>query len=389
MSTLDLPGLSDIRPADLTNFLANSGWSRLGTPKNDVVYYQCDGDRLAARLGGADTGSKHLRVQVLLDTTFADYHRRVAEVIDTLAALEQRQPQDLISELLSPPSDVLRMRIVSDDQRSGLINLDQSIYMREALRELLIATAHAVIKPMAVYPRMGYVDALKLVSQCREGQTARGSYVANILVPVAPEIKNSDMFGPGVIADPFSRRVTVKLMEALNVAADGVALTENAESGVSANFLDALGQLEPPGETSFIELGVRFSVARRAPALQRTLVRLNQESFSSFREAARVLRVSNPETQIELIGYIVKAEREESGDAHPGTITLVTQVNKSEKPRKIRAELPIDQYRRALDAHKKEEAVRVAGLLTQQGRLWILRQAVLVETGEDLFNSQL
>lgn len=385
MSSLDLPGLEELRPAALTNHLVLSGWSPVGPPRHDVVVYEYDHARLTTRLGHPP--DRPLRVQVLLDPTFADFQRRMAEVIDTLALLEQRTPAVVLADLLGPSADVLRVRTVNEDQRSGLINLDLSIHLRQALRDLLMATAHAVIQPKAVYPRLGFADALEFIKQCREGQTERGSYVANIFVPVAPELKSDAAPDAGVppIADPFPRRVTVKLMEALaytttllNESTFG-GLTQSIDRGVNANFLDALARLEPPGERSFVELGVRFSMARRAPSLP-PQVRLEQESFALLKEAARVLREREPDTALILDGYVVKTEREESAGTQPGTITIITQINPAEKPKKVRVELPVEQYRQAVDAHKNGVAVRLAGTLTRHSeRSFWLRQATLLD----------
>ncbi len=47
--------------------------------------------------------------------------------------------------------------------RSGLIGLEESIRQRQALRELLLASAHAAVATKAFYPRMAYAQALKVL----------------------------------------------------------------------------------------------------------------------------------------------------------------------------------------------------------------------------------
>jgi len=201
-------------------------------------------------------------VQLVIDPTLADYKRRTAELVEVLAAFEQRSPLDVLGDLLLPPSDALHCRIHSDAVQSGFILLDDSIRMRQAQRQLLLACAHSELRAEEPLPRLAQTEAVELLRSCRRARA-----------PAELRDDPGRAGGPAVgqlAMEPFARRVTRRLMEALGETArlcetqDADGLLSRAKLGISANFLLALSELRPPGERSFVELGVTCRAAARA-----------------------------------------------------------------------------------------------------------------------------
>ncbi len=72
----------------------------------------------------------------------------------------------------------------SDTVASGSIPLDDSIKLRQAQKGVLLAAAHSALEARGHFPRMSRSKALGLLANVREGQTARGSYISRVFVPL-------------------------------------------------------------------------------------------------------------------------------------------------------------------------------------------------------------
>lgn len=201
-----LPGIGELRADDVQAYLRSRGWSRVPDARERVVVY-----------AHPETGDE---VIVPLDPRFADYARRLGEGIETLAAIVRRSPVQVLEDLSLPAGDLLSFRIRSDLVGSGTIPLLDAIRLREAQKNLLLAAAHAVAAPQRYYARMGRREPVELVAACREGQTARGSYVSTLLVPVEPEV------GRLPLDEPLGRRVTRLLMETLSAVRERLVRAE-------------------------------------------------------------------------------------------------------------------------------------------------------------------
>jgi len=370
MNLLDLPGLDAIRPEDAQQYLKSAGWKRSDERRypGSVVYAR------PAPRGGEVT------VQLVVDPTLADYKRRTAELVEVLAAFERRSPLDVVSDLLLPPSDVLRCRVHSDAVQSGFISLDDAIRIRQAEKQLLLACAHSEIEPRNHFPRLAQAEAVELLRSCREGPSARGSYVTTLVVPVDPAVGQ-------LTIEPFARRVTRRLMEALGETArlcetqDTEGLLSRAKLGISANFLLALAELRPQGERSFVELGVTWSRARPAPVMERAQVRFSEGVFGLLAGAGQALRDRSPTPGVEVEGFVVRLAR--GAEEARGEIVVAAALGDRAGTSMVHVDLEGKDYAAAIDAHKYGLRVRVSGTLTvERRRLSVVRHAGLEVLGE-------
>lgn len=364
---MELPGLAAIRPSDVQQYLRARGWSLADDerPQGVLVYErELNGD-------GA------VPLEVPTRTELEDYPRRMGEALEILAAVEGTPLLDLIDELSTPPADIVQFRLQSDLVGSGTIPVDDGIRIRQAQKNLLLAAAHSVLEPRAHFPRLSQAQPAELLERCREGQTARGSYLTRILVPVEPAVGQQIP-----VEDPFGRKVTRMLSRALSEArtlahrGDFDALVERASAGLSANFLNALGELQPRGERSSLEVDLRWSRSRRPPEQAAGPVRFDEGVFSAFSAAATAIREHTPSPHYELEGYVQSCDRQPPDDAEqPGTVVLVTTLEDRPGTSKVRAELSARDYQRALTAHGEARPVRLVGTLEKQGRRYWLHEA--------------
>jgi len=373
MNILDLSGLDSIRPEDAQQYLKHSGWKKADRPHHT-------GWILYAR--PAPSKGEQVTVQLVIDSTLADYKRRMAELVEVVAAFERRSPLEVLGDLLLPPSDAIHCRVHSDAAQAGFIPLDDSIRMRQAQRQLLLACAHSELEPKNHFPRLSQGEAVDLVRSCREGPTARGSYVTTLIVPVDPAVDQLSI-------EPFARRVTRRLMEALGETArlcetqDTDGLLSRAKLGISANFLLALSELRPPGERSHVEIGIAWSRARPAPVLERPRVRFSEGVFGLLAGAGQALRDRTPTPGVEVGGFVVRLARgAEPDDA--GEIVIAGELADRPGTSMVHVNLERNDYAAAIDAHKLGLRVRVSGTLKVERRtLRIVKHSGLEVLGRD------
>lgn len=350
MNTIDLQSLDAIRAANVVDYLRAHGWSDAASRRADVARYV------------RHTSQGDVFATVLLDDTFGDYRVRMAELAEVLSRVEDRPVLEVVNDLLTPPGDLLRFRIDSEATESGTLGINQSIQLRKAIKNLLLASAHSAISPAASYPRLSQQRAIALLEQCRERQSERGSYVASLLVPVQPPV------GQLSIDEEFGRRTSRLLFTALQTAersaADPARLLTARDQGISSNFLDALADLEPTGNRASIEVRVNWLGAPPHEDLV-SAVRLPQAAFRQYRQAARALREQSPVNNTELEGYVIAVSRQPG--APDAWISVASFVEGFGEIRvKVRVDAP--QHQVAGQAHLDGHRVRLIGTLTKSGR---------------------
>src|SRR4029079_19692746 len=104
-----------------------TGWFERPSKRSDVARYERDVDG-------------HVRgATVVTDTSYDDYAKLTAELVDTIAEIENRSAFTIVNELFMPESDVVRFRIVSGVSKYGLIPFEDSIRYQIAQRTMLLS----------------------------------------------------------------------------------------------------------------------------------------------------------------------------------------------------------------------------------------------------------
>ena len=162
------------------------------------------------------------------DEQLDDYTDRIAEAMQRLAEFEKRPVREVLNQLLLPPADVLRFREVSPEAEAGLLPLNHAARMR--LQNGVIVACYRALASWCRVPTIhgsqrAHRDGSFRCRACRLGQTERGSFVLTVACPLDLQ---AGLFGPN--GEPFTRRVTVLLMAAL----------QDLSQGIDAARLDAL-----------------------------------------------------------------------------------------------------------------------------------------------------
>lgn len=358
LSSAQLDAVRYVTPRALRAYAEGLGWSKVEGVGGLISAYRSPDD--------------YARQVIIPNTTqIDDYADRVAETVTRLAAFEGRLPQDVFDHVSLPPSDVIRFREVSPDAEVGSVTLEHGLRVLEGARRLLLTTAHSVIAPQAYHPRLSKEEAKKSLSRCRMS-TARGSFVLTVACQL-----DTTVTIPGMEPVPFTRRVTTMLLDtvadldrAVQTGSAGDLLDLTKCPGLSANFCEGLSMMRPEGDHATLEVSAAWSRASLpAGARPNRSVRLSQEAFALAEELAPRLRSVPVPTSDRFLGFV----KELCGDPTPeeprpsGEVRFALFTQDHEFP--ARADLTLEQYVVALEAHKLSRPVQFQGILYRQPRM--------------------
>jgi len=369
----DVGTLKSLRPLEVAAYLRAAGWREVSSAANKWSTW------LSSKVNGEEA-----EIVLPLDHTLGDFALRMGDVLATLEAIDERDQIQILHDLLTTSSDVIRVRIGNGELGGDSIPIEEGVQLVHKARDMMMAAACSAADPRAFFPTRKPGRAVDYVRRLRLGQTERGSYVVTMLSGVAPMLSARDAGQLLEIEDPFERQVTRTLHNALcalrSAAADGVSTGEftafrNAvRQGVSANLCDAIVGMSDTGEGSR-DLDIGFSWSRSRPPVDRQHKRvlIAADAMPVIGEAARYFKETSPREEFELRGPVVKLERAEG--AETGVATVLGFVD--DEPRKVSFELPDEAYHVAVQAHDNQQVIVCYGILTREGRSYRLRDARL------------
>lgn len=359
-ATIDI--VRHFKPLDVSSYLRLHGWKQV----------DLDPDRFATWIK-PNSVRGDFEVLLPLATTFRDFSLRVRELLDTLCAEEQRPAEEIVEDLTSPHSDVVRARLAPDGSLDGTLPLDSGAGVFQQMRDLMLAAACAAWTPRSVFAKRKPDQAMQFLRDARIGQTRRGSYVVTVLSPVPPALTtNGHLFDDG--AEPFSRKATRTLATALNATVRGVeqaaatgkldALTQAVESGVSANLCDAILGMNRSGGDEGIEFSFSWAASREAPTNLPTKLRLSADAMPYLDEVSRCFRQTAEIEGVEVLGLVQKLERVEGENAAKVTVLGTVDGNR----RTVHAELTGADHSLAIRAYENRLPIACTGELVREGK---------------------
>jgi hypothetical protein len=365
--------LASLRAEDVQLYLVGHGWKRddaSSDSQGSVYRFPAIRDAEALLPGRRD---------------LADYVERMADVVQMLAAVEERNALEVLADLSSPPADVLRLQITAPDATLGTLPLEDGIRLIQGARSMLLAAACSARQAAAFYPRQAYKEAIEFLQACHLGQTERGSFVAKIMAPVPPEISKQrtifDIDDEALIAsEPFARQSTVRLMTALGYIRSAIdsgnydQMLDGVDEGVSANFCEAVASMQPTGDQAQLHIRMAWSASRpRLPRKVESVVGFSQTAFEIVRESGRKLREELSVARMRIEGRVISLKADPSlFDDFEGTVILRADVGGT--PTRVQVLLNPEDYKEACNAHRDGRIVVVSGLLQREAKLYYLLQ---------------
>ena len=368
VDTIDPAALSAVDPGALRAYLDARGWCHLEPyGQHGDVYARDEAPEIVA----PTTSALH------------DYPRRIAEIVDILATVEDRDALRVYRDLTTAAFDLIRVR-APGAEGDGSIPLDRGVVLMHESRELLLAAACASVRSAATFRTGAIREATDYLRDVRMGQTERDGFVVTMLSPVPRDLapRTRDLLGdpmPSTTETPFPRRVTCRLVESLQglkealVAvergADVEAFRERVPLGVSANLCEAASRLAAAGDGIGVSLSWALTRSVHPRYAARPDVELTKAEAATLGEAARVLRDREARSGERLQGMIVRLSR--GAGAVGGRVALKAlvdgaMVSVSVVPR------PSDDDA-FVEAYRQRREVIVEGELRRVGQRWRLK----------------
>ncbi len=350
-----------LKPLDVVTYLRTTGWILTGVYRDSASIWKHNGHQ----------------VMVPQETAFADYARRLADVMEVLAETESRSPLEILRDLTTSTADVVRVRLTSPSIVDGSVSLEAGVSLIESSRDLVLSAARAAVCPRAYYRSRLPWEADEYIRRVRLGQTEIGSYVVTVVCPVSPELHAADSLAS--VEEPFDRRVTRTLAGALHkttgaareaaLNSDMKPFTTAVADGVSANLCSALVEMGESLDDGQVEIDFSWSRSRQKPAVATSRVIVPSDAIPLMREAARVLRETYSDDDFELIGPVIRLES--TSVAHGGSVIVYAPVG--DTWRKVLVHLQHTDYDLAVNAHGQGETIRCKGKLQKEGRYFTMR----------------
>ena len=352
----DTRALNAVSPVALAAYAQSEGWIK-GEPYGDY----------------SNVYAAHGLPEIILPLTrqLGDYAYVVSELIEIFASVAEMDELSLYRNLITADRDVLRVRAEGEDD--GALSVNDGIDLLSGARDMFLAAACSLKSPPRPVYRLGAnKEANNYMRHVRLGQTEQGSFVITMLTPpVSPttQQRDSESFEYN---DPFGRRVTARLSEALSTTpsvsigsmeSEAYSLSNAMRHGISANFCEALAQMVKP----FPALDVSLAWARTRPRNNpRSTFRFVQNDAPKLTEVANLFRSREPKPNVRLSGLVQRLERD--GTNARGTVVFKTTIDKS--PASIKAVFDQKDYAASVQAHLVGSTIVVTGDLERIGQRW-------------------
>lgn len=356
-------------------YLRAYGWVRDGSSSRETadIYLWPEDDREA--------------VIVPASEAYTDYATRIFQIAGQVGRIQGRERRAVLTDLGLADSDLVRLRLpgAQADHTVGLAN--GAAVLNEA-KNLLLAAACSADRPQRMYRAGRNKRASEYLNRVRLGHTESGSYVINLLSPVAPSLGEQGTLLPP--EDPFERKVTLQLASGLRAsrqvtdrfnrgAVDFQEFESRLGEGISANLCQSVARLTEAGEG--LDFSVSWAMTRPAEAEvgKRVDVAFRMADIAVLNEAARVLADRQERTDEEIQGYVSRLAR---GERDPeGTATIKAFVDGSVVS--VQAVFGSKDYRAITQAHEARLTVSLEGDLHREGQRWHLRNPRGLSLAED------
>lgn len=353
----DKQALQSLTPAQVMAYLRSKGATQIGEYPGKATIWQY--------------GSEELLVPLV--SRFADYPARMADILAALEREEDRSQLFIEADLRHSGFDTIRIRNVSEDTRAGSLNIMRSVDFVSQTRDLLLAAACSAATHKISYPGRKPQDAERFMESVRFAQTAHGSFILQLLVPVAPDLNTQ-----GTLVDipeelPYEKRVVPTLqsgLEALNTAAQQASndnrlehFQQAAPLGLTTNLCDAVTALYESLKPQYIEVGITYSINRQR---QRPLARVSVDAgyMPLIREASAAIKATEPEPDQVVRGLVTVLESQDPVEI--GVIKIKDIM--ASRPRLLQVQLAGADYQQAITAHKGKLLVEISGTVVKSGR---------------------
>ena len=372
----DSRSVAALSPPHVAGYLRSRGWT-------DEGKFGPFGQLYAIHRGGRDE-------QIVLPrlATIGDFVRRMAEVLETLARVEDRSPSQVLFDLTLAPFDVIRVRSKDADDY-GSVPLDAGLRLHEETRRAVAAAAlaEAAKKPRRAWKGGRPDSVVQYMGHVRLGQTENRSFSLTVLSPYSFDPTDQ----PDFFEHAFGRRVTLKFGTALMaiqgalaeaVASDPLSAFEKTlDAGVSADMCHALAKLAD--SDAGVEISVGWSPAK--PVQEPVSIGLTRQDAAVLDEVARTFSRQEPEPDCTIEGLIRQINVKL--DSFDGSVIFEAHLPNQSGLKKVKVDFEERHRERVFRAAHEKKWARITGELRRDGRVLTLlepRDFMIVEPDDEV-----
>ena len=303
-----------------------------------------------------------------------DFVTRLVEAACVVGRILEIDAETILKLIQTVTADVLRARLLSIIVERRSLPLDTAQIIVGSLKDLVIYGASSESTPLPFFTKPTKV-ASRHIHHCRFGHTFDGSFGFTIESPLVPAMQ--EILTPEA-APPFERRVIERIyhgVELVRVALEQhqiEPLVQQYETGLNANMCDALVAMQERIADLHVEYAVDWSPKVPVSNSARgRIVHIGPEAYDYLREAARILRSTEPPKSALIEGRVVILKSDsppwEDEPSSPHTV-VIAWISPEGKPTRTRVVLQPQDYLLACDAHKNGTTVSVQGTLERRGK---------------------
>lgn len=335
-----------LRPLAVRDYAESRGWILLHGPQRRAWVFNHPVRELR-------------QLHVPIDSDSTDFADAMFEVALRIADLDERDVESVLSDLLHPDADILRIRIASPDSVGGDVSLTEDVDLREGARRALLAAASSVVNPATHHARMSRSQAEQFLGTCKSGQTEIGSYVVKIICPL---FALDDVSMPDDTM-PFARQTTKLLIGATHSLVTAIEQDEvdeflekdSVHPTVSSNLCDALLRMQPENPKGRMEMRMAWAAVPdiSIPDGVATRVSIPNEYFRRVEDVYDHLRgIVNKDEAKSFYGTVESLQGDVGQDGNrSGEVVLALMSDDGETIR-ARANLGSRNYHVAVRAHE-------------------------------------
>jgi len=368
--------IKQVNIQNLKNYLKDRGWKEEPFGREEVLKF---------RSPHPIQENEYLEVLIPSKRKLIDYNRVVEIAVDCISAFEERDFEDVLSQILIY-GDLLKVKISTPKTKIGSIPINQGISLYESVYDLLVYSACAELNPKKSFLRKSK-EAMESVETYRIGQSQYGSFVANIHCKLErPETPQTDLEG-NVISPPFGRKTVLRVLRGIGNVEESIRvdspdpIVDNYLEGLNANMCDTLVDIIRIGLGNDLNISANLEPMWAIPSDIYTDIPLRPSAEGYIIEASEILKEETPKEKCELRGYVFQLRKKPTEKER--TIRILAFNEEEAIPVTIK---PDDaSYQLAIDAHKDSKMIRVMGILEKKGRIWYLNNPEGIELINEAF----
>jgi len=352
-----------IKPLETAKYLCDLGWNEIPTKTDALKIFQFK------------SNDDFFQVDLPMSRDLRNYNWTMFKVAESIAHSAKKSIEQVVLELLNPLSDILRFRIHDESAISGSLIMEDCVNLYENAKKLITAAAMDVEQPRIFHAGRPSFNISEFIGSCRFGQTEIGSYVVSVVCPFGyldnnRWVQRTVFSDAEQCSDSLTRKTVNKVITSINTITELTAGNFKAipEHGISANFLDALNNINIYRKGSTLDLTVKYAPTISKNTLTITTASINHDYHAPI--SSLVSRIKSVQEREETFVGRIKdlSALPELENRRQGKIVVV-YPNEQFKISRVSTVLSTDNYDAAIDAHRNGKQVRLVGTISGTSRV--------------------